>query len=157
MVRNRIPNGCFYFVPRNGIPSCFFFRGMVQNGIPSTFLLCRTVQNGNQEFSVLRNSRNSAGTNQLFRLFSLPRNNFFVGNCQPPLFITTAVMVLYILNLQFTVNMVFLCSSCSWHVLYSRKFSVDIHDLRSFDTSPTLGCPPIYCHFLVCVSQHIND
>jgi hypothetical protein len=36
-----------------------------------------------REFSVPRNSRNSAGTNQLFRLFRLPRNYFFVGNCQP--------------------------------------------------------------------------
>jgi hypothetical protein len=36
-----------------------------------------------REFSVPRNSRNSAGTNQLFRIFHLPRNNFFVGNCQP--------------------------------------------------------------------------
>jgi hypothetical protein len=36
-----------------------------------------------REFSVPRNSRNSAGINQLFRLFRLPRNNFFVGNCQP--------------------------------------------------------------------------
>ncbi len=36
-----------------------------------------------REFSVSRNSRNSAGTNKLFRLFRLPRNNFYVGNCQP--------------------------------------------------------------------------
>jgi hypothetical protein len=36
-----------------------------------------------REFSVPRNSRNSAGTIQLFRLFCLPRNNFFVKNCQP--------------------------------------------------------------------------
>jgi hypothetical protein len=36
-----------------------------------------------REFSVPWNSRNSAGTNQLFRLFRLPRNNFIVGNCQP--------------------------------------------------------------------------
>ncbi len=36
-----------------------------------------------REFSVPRNSRNSAGTNQMFRLFHLPRNIFFVGNCQP--------------------------------------------------------------------------
>ncbi len=36
-----------------------------------------------REFSVPRNSRNSDGTNQFFRLFRLPRNNFFVGNCQP--------------------------------------------------------------------------
>ncbi len=35
------------------------------------------------EFSVPRNSRNSAGTSQLFPLFRLPRNNFLVGNCQP--------------------------------------------------------------------------
>jgi hypothetical protein len=36
-----------------------------------------------RKFSVPRNSRNSAGTNLLLRLFRLPRNNFFVGNCQP--------------------------------------------------------------------------
>jgi hypothetical protein len=36
-----------------------------------------------REFSDPRNSRNSAGTNQLFCVFPLPRNNFFVGNCQP--------------------------------------------------------------------------
>jgi hypothetical protein len=36
-----------------------------------------------REFPVPRNSRNSAGTKQLFRLFRLPRKNFFVGNCQP--------------------------------------------------------------------------
>ncbi len=34
------------------------------------------------EFSAPRNSQNSAGTNQLIRLFRLPRNYFFVGNCQ---------------------------------------------------------------------------
>jgi len=33
--------------------------------------------------SVQRKSRNSFGINQLFRLFRLPRDNFFVGNCQP--------------------------------------------------------------------------
>jgi hypothetical protein len=38
---------------------------------------------GMWEFSVLRNSRNSIGDNHLFRLFRLPENNFFVGNCQP--------------------------------------------------------------------------
>jgi hypothetical protein len=48
-----------FFVPRNEIPSCFLFRGMVQNRIPrvcfyfcsmyrilSIFLLCVTVRNG---------------------------------------------------------------------------------------------------------------
>jgi hypothetical protein len=76
-----------------------------------------------------------------------------------PLFITTAVMVLYVLNLQFTVNMVFLSSSCSWHVLYSRKFSVDAHDLRSFDTSPTLGCPPVYILLLsrLCITTQMTE
>ncbi len=56
-------------VPRNGIPSCFLFRGRVRNGIP--------------RFSVPRNNRNSVGNNHLFRLFRLPRNYFFVGNSQP--------------------------------------------------------------------------
>ena len=57
------------FVPRNGIPSYFLFRGRVWNGIPS--------------FSVPQNNRKSAGNNHLFRLFRLPRNYFFVGNSQP--------------------------------------------------------------------------
>jgi hypothetical protein len=57
------------FVPRNGIPSYFLFRGRVRNGIP--------------RFSVPRNDRNSVGNNHLFRLFRLPRNYFFVGNSQP--------------------------------------------------------------------------
>jgi hypothetical protein len=57
------------FVTRNGIPSCFLFRGGVRNGIP--------------EVSVPRNSRNSVGNKHLFRLFRLPRNYFFVGNSQP--------------------------------------------------------------------------
>jgi hypothetical protein len=47
-----------FFVPRNGIPSCFLFRGRVRNGIP--------------RFSVQRNNRNSVGNNHLFRLFRLP-------------------------------------------------------------------------------------
>ncbi len=57
------------FVPRNGIPSCFLFRGRVRNGIPWV--------------SVPRNSGNSVGNNHLFRQFRLPRNYFFVGNSQP--------------------------------------------------------------------------
>jgi hypothetical protein len=85
------------FVPRNGIPSWFLFRGLVQNGIPRVSFLF--LFHGTEfitffssveyfgtefrEFSVPRNSRNSAGTSQLFCLFSLPRNNFFVGSCQP--------------------------------------------------------------------------
>ncbi len=57
------------FVPRNGIPSCYLFRGRVRNGTP--------------RFSVPRKTRNSVGNNHLFRLFRLPRNYFFVGNSQP--------------------------------------------------------------------------
>jgi hypothetical protein len=57
------------FGPRNGIPSCLLFHGRVRNGIP--------------RISVPRNSWNSVGNNHLFRLFRLPRNNFFVGNSQP--------------------------------------------------------------------------
>ncbi len=34
-------------------------------------------------FSVPRNSRNSVGTNDLFNLFRLPLNYFFVGNSNP--------------------------------------------------------------------------
>jgi hypothetical protein len=86
----------YIFVPRNRIPSCFSsvewfrteFRAFASNfvpwyRIPSIFLLCRTFRTEFREFSVPRNSRNSAGTNQLFRLFRLPRNNFFVGKSQP--------------------------------------------------------------------------
>jgi hypothetical protein len=57
------------FVPRNGIQSCFLFRGRVRNGIP--------------KISCSRNNRNSVGNNHLFRLFRLPRNYFFVGDSQP--------------------------------------------------------------------------
>ncbi len=56
---------------RDGIPSCFLFRGRVRNGIP--------------RISVPRNSRNSVGNNHLFRQFRLSRNYFFVGNSQPQL------------------------------------------------------------------------
>ncbi len=66
---------------RNGIPSCFLFRGRVRNGIPW--------------FSVPRNSRNSVGNNHLFRLFRLPRNYFFVGNSQPYLENIFCVLSLY--------------------------------------------------------------
>jgi hypothetical protein len=55
-----------FFGPRNGIPSCFLFRGRVPNRIP--------------RFSVPRNNRNSVGNNHLFCLFRLPWNYFFVGN-----------------------------------------------------------------------------
>jgi hypothetical protein len=85
------------FVPRNGIPSFFLFHGMVQNGIPQVLLL--NLSHGTEfraffssgerfrtefrEFYVLRKSGNSAGTNQLFRLFRLPRNNFLLETANP--------------------------------------------------------------------------
>jgi hypothetical protein len=101
------------FFPRNGIPSIFLLCGTVRNGIPRVFCsadwftgsdwnsesLLLFLFHGTEfreffssaerfgtefrEFSVPRNSWHSAGTNQLFRLFRLLRNNFFVGNCQP--------------------------------------------------------------------------
>jgi hypothetical protein len=84
-------------VPRNGIPSCFLFRGMVRNEIPRVLLQFYSTVRNSEHFStprngfgtkfrgfcVPRNRRNSVGINKFFRLFRLPRNNFFVGNCQP--------------------------------------------------------------------------
>jgi hypothetical protein len=91
------------FFPRTGISSIFLLCGTVRNGIPTVFcsaewfrtesqefasifvpwyriprilLLCGSVRKEFREFYVPRNSRNSARTNQLFRLFRLPRNNF---------------------------------------------------------------------------------
>jgi hypothetical protein len=58
-----------FFVPRNGIPSCFLFRGRVRNGIP--------------RFSVQRNNRNSVGNDHLFRLFRL-RWNYFLSETPHP-------------------------------------------------------------------------
>jgi hypothetical protein len=75
----------YIFVPRNGTPSCFLLRGMVQDRIPRVcFYFCSIVQNS-KHFSPLWNGseRNSARTNLLFRLFRLPRTNFLVRNCQP--------------------------------------------------------------------------
>jgi hypothetical protein len=108
MLWNGIPRVFIYFLPRNGIPSCFLFRAMVRDGV--CFYFSFTEQNSDQfflprkgternseslliilfhcmyriqsifsynelvetefrEFSVMRNSRNSAGTNQLLHLF----------------------------------------------------------------------------------------
>jgi hypothetical protein len=55
------------FVPRNGIPSCFFFRGIVQNGIPRVFFyLCSMLQNS-EHFSPLRNGSEQNSESFLFR------------------------------------------------------------------------------------------
>jgi hypothetical protein len=65
-----IPRVCFYFCSTVKSSKLFFFHGMVWNRIPRDF--CSTEQ---PEFR-----RNEP---KLFRLFRLPRNNFFVGNFQP--------------------------------------------------------------------------
>jgi hypothetical protein len=97
MVRNRIPSVCWQFfsrernselfsLPRNGSERnserllLILFHG---TEFRAFFSSAERFWTEFREFSVLRNSRSSAGTNQLFHLFRLPRNNFFVGNCQP--------------------------------------------------------------------------
>jgi hypothetical protein len=84
------------FVPWDGIPSCFLFCIMVQNGIPrvffffvswyripSIFIFHELVGNGIPRVSFPRKSRNLAGTNQLFRLFCLPRKIFLSEIANP--------------------------------------------------------------------------
>ncbi len=57
----------YSFVPRNGIPSCFHFCGMVQNRILSVcFKFCSMVQNS-EHFSPLRNGSEWNSENFLFR------------------------------------------------------------------------------------------
>jgi hypothetical protein len=52
--------------------------------IPSIFSSAERFGAEFREFPVPRNSRNSAGTNQLFRLFRLPRNIFFLSEIANP-------------------------------------------------------------------------
>jgi hypothetical protein len=55
------------FVPQNGIPSCFLFRGMVQNGIPRVFFyLCSMLQNS-EHFSPLPKGSEQNSESFLFR------------------------------------------------------------------------------------------
>ncbi len=93
------------FVHRNGIPSCFLFRGRVRNGIP--------------RFSVPRNSRNSVGNNHLFRLFCLPRNYFFVGNSQPYVGTSCWASSSYWLASSLVVGPSSWASSSYWSTLHS--------------------------------------
>jgi hypothetical protein len=84
------------FVPRNGIPSCLLFRGMVQNRIPRVgFLFCSMVQNS-EHFSPLLNDSERNSESFLFRgTAGIPPEQtncsvhsvfrgiiLFVGNCQ---------------------------------------------------------------------------
>ncbi len=97
MVRNRIPKEfASIFVTRNGIPSCFLFRGMVQNRITRVgFYFCSLVQNS-KPFSPLQNGSERNSESFLFRgtagippeqtncsIYSVFRGKFFVRNCQP--------------------------------------------------------------------------
>jgi hypothetical protein len=111
MLLNRILRVCFNFFPRTGIQSIFLLCRTVRNGIPREF--CSTEWFRTEfrelasifvpwyripsffssaerfgaefiEFSVSRNSRNPAGTNQLFRLFRLPQNIFFWSKIANP-------------------------------------------------------------------------
>jgi hypothetical protein len=99
--RTRIPS-CSLFpgtgIVRNRIPSVFRvvsstewfrkeFREFASIFVPRTefwafFSSAEWFGTEFQEFSVLWNSWNSARTSQLFCLFHLSRNKFFVGNCQ---------------------------------------------------------------------------
>ena len=98
MHRNGIPRVCFYFcsaeqnfelfsLPRNG--SEWNFESLLLFSFHSTEFIAFSSSSERfrtefREFFVPRKSRNSAGTNQLFRLFRLPRNNFFVGKKKLP-------------------------------------------------------------------------
>jgi hypothetical protein len=97
MIWNRIPSVCLYFcsMERNSELFSLPQNGSERNSERLLLILFHDTEfraffssperfgTEFREFSVPRNSRNSAGTNQLFRLFRLPRNNFFGGNCQP--------------------------------------------------------------------------
>jgi hypothetical protein len=111
MLRNGIPRVCFYFFPRNGIPSIFLLCGAVRNGtsrvfcsvewfrtkfrefssicvpwyrIPSILLLCGTVRNGIPR--VLCSAERPEFRRNKPIVPSIPSSAeyfFFVGNCQP--------------------------------------------------------------------------
>jgi hypothetical protein len=110
MLRIGIREFASIFFPRNGIPSIFLLCRTVLNRIPRFFFPQNCAERNSEslliflfhgtefraifssaerfekeyrEFSVLRNSRNSAGTNQMFRLFHLPRNNFLSEIANP--------------------------------------------------------------------------
>jgi hypothetical protein len=67
MVGNEIPSICFYFCSMERIQVVFFSAEWFRTDSESLLLLTAC----------------SSGTNQFFRLFRLPQNKFFVGNCQP--------------------------------------------------------------------------
>ncbi len=84
-------------LPRNGLGRnsksllLFLFHGTEFLAFFSSEEWCGTEF---REFSFPRNSRNSAGTNQLFRLFRLPRNNFLseIVNTSPRLLVLSLLV-----------------------------------------------------------------
>jgi hypothetical protein len=97
--RNGIPRVCFYFcytewnselfsLPRNGFGTEFQVFASIfvpWYRIPSIFSYAKRFGTEFRQFSVPRNSRNSAGINHLFRLFRLPRNTFLSEITNPSL------------------------------------------------------------------------
>ncbi len=97
MVRNGIPRIRFYFCSTERNSELFSLPLKGSEGNSESLLLFlvhgmefRVVFSSAEgfgtefrEFSVPQNSWNSIGSNQLFRQFRLPWNNFFVGNSQP--------------------------------------------------------------------------
>ncbi len=90
MLRNGIPRVCFFFCSTEQNSELVSLTGNClernSESLPeylAFFSSAETFEAEFREFSVQRNRRNSAGTNQLFRLFRFSRSNFFVGNCLP--------------------------------------------------------------------------
>ncbi len=82
MVRKGIPRVCFYFCSTERNSELFTLprKGSKRNSKCLLLVLFHGTEF--REFSVPRNSRNSAGNNHKFRLFRLPRN-YLVENSQP--------------------------------------------------------------------------
>jgi hypothetical protein len=57
------------FITRNGIPSCFLFRGMVRNRIPSVCFYCCYTERNSELFSLPRNGSEQNYESLLLFLF----------------------------------------------------------------------------------------
>jgi hypothetical protein len=80
----RVSKSCFFrLMLPSKISSIFLFCKKVRNGIPRFFTFCGMARYRMPSVSVPRNRRNSDGINQNFRLFCVPRNNFFLGIWPP--------------------------------------------------------------------------
>jgi hypothetical protein len=90
MLRTEFREFSSIFVPRNEIPSCFLlcrteFREFASIFVPWYRILSifSPLRNGSERNSESFLFRGTAGTNQLFRLFRLPRNNFLSDIANP--------------------------------------------------------------------------